>query len=198
MNQSLIHTARLIPGRTVLGHIVILLVMMFIVMGQRGEAQKLSFGEKPLQFEGIQAPTHKSAKMLDDLEVRYPDSAIRTGMQGIATVAAFIDEKGYVIYGEVERSSGHELLDKAALEAVEHGNFKAAWRDNHPVGSRVTIPVEFRLPDADDFSVDKDAGALHDDVQQLKKSKKYIEDEQRKLEMEIQRLRARQDSLKKK
>ncbi len=185
---------RNLPGRLIFRALAAAALLTLYVSGL--QAQKLSFGERPPNFDGVQAPTHKSAALLEPLDVVYPDSAVDARMQGIALVATYIDEKGIVSYGEVEKSSGYPLLDRAALDAVRQGNFKAAWRDNHPVGSRISIPVEFRLPDSEDWNVDKSEGELKEDVEHLRQSKKNIQDEAAKLEEELKRLKAQQDSLK--
>lgn len=49
--------------------------------------------------------------------------------------------------GEVrlERSSGHEMLDEAALEAVQRWRFEPAKEADAPVDSWAIIPIEFKL-----------------------------------------------------
>jgi len=48
----------------------------------------------------------------------YPREAVERGLQGEATVLIFLDEGGNVIAARLERSSGHALLDDAAVRAA--------------------------------------------------------------------------------
>jgi protein TonB len=47
---------------------------------------------------------------------------------------------------KIEKSSGYERLDRAAVEAVRRWRFKPATREGQPVAARVNIPVQFKLP----------------------------------------------------
>jgi protein TonB len=47
----------------------------------------------------------------------------------------------------VKRSSGYEILDKAAMEAVERWKFKPAMADGFPVEGEVEVPIRFKLTD---------------------------------------------------
>ena len=67
------------------------------------------------------------------------------GLEGEVVVRAEIDESGDPLEPSVWRSSGHPLLDRAALEAVRRWRFKPAERNGKPVGAVVQIPVSFRL-----------------------------------------------------
>jgi protein TonB len=61
------------------------------------------------------------------------------------TISAFIDETGVVVSAEVLSSSGHAVLDQAALDAVRRALFDPAERGARPVSSRLIIPFRFRL-----------------------------------------------------
>jgi len=171
---------------------VFLFLFILIVPAQ---AQPLTHGEKPEGFEGTQAPTERPAKLVTPLEVRYPDSALREQRQGVAIVAAWIDEKGYVVYAELWRASGHADLDAEALRAVVAGDFKPAWRDGKPCASRISAPVEFRLRrDEDDYDAAKTGEQLQQDAEELRRAKKMLEEEQRQLEEELERLKKEQQT----
>lgn len=45
----------------------------------------------------------------------------------------------------LERSSGHDALDEAAMDAVQHWRFVAAKEGDKAVDSWVIIPIEFKL-----------------------------------------------------
>jgi protein TonB len=60
-----------------------------------------------------------------------------------ATVAA----SGECTRADLRRSSGHAILDEAALRAVRGWRFVPALRDGRPVAAGVDIPIVFRLED---------------------------------------------------
>ncbi|MDD3483692.1 energy transducer TonB [Azovibrio restrictus] len=70
----------------------------------------------------------------------YPLEAIAQGLEGEALVQIFLDEQGHVIAARIERSSGHALLDQAALRAAR------ALRSLPADGlEEAVLPVRFRL-----------------------------------------------------
>lgn len=70
----------------------------------------------------------------------YPEEAIRQGLQGEALVLLVLDEGGHVVAARIEESSGHALLDEAALKAVRRLRTLPA---DAPAES--LLPVRFRL-----------------------------------------------------
>lgn len=78
----------------------------------------------------------------------YPREAIEQGLEGQATVLLFLDESGNVIAARLERSSGHALLDDAAVSAARTvkalpASAPGAREDNAP--REALLPVRFRL-----------------------------------------------------
>lgn len=70
----------------------------------------------------------------------YPREAIEQGIEGEATVLLFLDESGDAIAARLEVSSGHALLDDAAVRAAR--SLRAL-----PGGAprEALLPVRFRL-----------------------------------------------------
>ena len=70
----------------------------------------------------------------------YPREAIEQGIEGEATVLLFLDESGNAIAARLEASSGHALLDDAAVRAARtlRGLPSGAPRE-------ALLPVRFRL-----------------------------------------------------
>lgn len=70
----------------------------------------------------------------------YPEEAIARGLEGEAIVRLFLDESGNAIAARLEGSSGHPILDEAAVRA-------ARTVRSLPAGtpSEVLLPVRFRL-----------------------------------------------------
>ena len=98
------------------------------------------------------APSLEAPMFLTDPDYRsppkppvYPQRAIRFGQEGTAMVRAQLSERGDVIDVELRESSGHALLDKAALKAVRQWLFKPAKRDGRAVLATVDLPVRFKL-----------------------------------------------------
>lgn len=62
---------------------------------------------------------------------RYPDEALQMNMTGVVTLIYSISREGRLIRVDVEKSSGHALLDRAALDAVRRTRFESmpddAW-----------------------------------------------------------------------
>jgi protein TonB len=73
-------------------------------------------------------------------ELPYPPEAIARGLQGEALVLLFLDAAGNVIAARIESSSGHALLDEAAVRAARS---LRALPDSAP--REALLPVRFRL-----------------------------------------------------
>lgn len=76
---------------------------------------------------------------------RYPSGLIRQGLQGETLLRVRVGIDGRPARIEIERSSGHRELDRAALAAVRRWRFHPATEAGQPVPSWVIVPVGFRL-----------------------------------------------------
>ena len=74
---------------------------------------------------------------------RYPRRAIELGQQGIVTLHAKIMPNGEPDKLKIAESSGHRLLDKAALSAVKKWEFEPTLRNGNAITSWVSVPVRF-------------------------------------------------------
>ena len=83
--------------------------------------------------------------LLADLE--YPTIARQAGLEGMVVVIVLIDETGKPVRTRVAKSV-HEVLDKAAQEAVMKQRFEPGRQRNRPVRVEMAIPVRFQLTDA--------------------------------------------------
>ena len=79
-------------------------------------------------------------KKLDNAGQFYPAQAIAQGLEGEVQVLLIIDESGTVSAARVEQSSGHAILDEAALRAVR--SLRSLPAD---APREVVLPVRFRL-----------------------------------------------------
>lgn len=87
------------------------------------------------------APTSGVNKPAPD----YPELARKRGQEGVVRIRCQVDATGMVTATSVAVSSGHRLLDEAALKAVKKWRFKPAASNGVPVSGSVVVPVEFRL-----------------------------------------------------
>ena len=73
-------------------------------------------------------------------QLLYPPEAIERGLQGEALVLLFLDASGNAIAARLESSSGHVLLDEAAVRAART---LRSLPDSAP--REALLPVRFRL-----------------------------------------------------
>jgi protein TonB len=73
-------------------------------------------------------------------DLPYPAEAIERGWQGEALVLLFLDNSGNAIAARLEASSGHAILDDAAVRAARQ---LRALPDSAP--REALLPVRFRL-----------------------------------------------------
>lgn len=75
----------------------------------------------------------------------YPPRSIELGQQGEVVVRVRLEPDGSAAEIKLWRSSGHGLLDRAALTAVHGWHFMPAMRGGRPIAAWVEIPVRFHL-----------------------------------------------------
>ena len=77
--------------------------------------------------------------------VKYPRIAKRRGIEGQVLVEIWIDESGKQVKQNLLKSSGTEILDDAALEAIKRWRFSSHIVDGQAIAHRVQVPVRFKL-----------------------------------------------------
>ncbi len=75
----------------------------------------------------------------------YPVMAKRRGYQGEVVLHVLVDSRGSVSEIEIKATSGHSILDRAALAAVKRWRFFPAIAGGKPVAMWVDVPIDFRL-----------------------------------------------------
>lgn len=78
---------------------------------------------------------------------RYPYGARRNGIEGRVVLLVEVPPDGIGGTVVVKASSGHAILDEAAVAAVRRWRFRPASRDGQPVASLIELPIRFRLRD---------------------------------------------------
>lgn len=93
------------------------------------------------------APTLIGAvSYLDAPPPRYPTAAIRKGWQGEVLLLVTIGVDGRAEAVEVQRSSGHGVLDRGAIEQVQRRwRFRPLIENGLPSRSRALVPISFSL-----------------------------------------------------
>lgn len=79
---------------------------------------------------------------------KYPRIARRRGYEGTVVLEVFVDESGRPKKVVLFSSSGHTLLDKAALKAVRNWRFQPGRIDGISEAMNVKVPVRFQLKDS--------------------------------------------------
>ena len=75
----------------------------------------------------------------------YPAEARSLNQEGVVMVGVVVSAAGDPSEVSVHRSSGHALLDDAAVRAVRRWRFEPARTAGLPVTSHVEVPVRFNL-----------------------------------------------------
>jgi protein TonB len=77
----------------------------------------------------------------------YPEEARLRGWHGRVVLAVIVSPEGGVASIRVRSSSGHPLLDEAALRAVRRWRFEPGRRAGQAVAAAAEVPIRFRLTD---------------------------------------------------
>lgn len=77
----------------------------------------------------------------------YPAIAKSRGWQGKVMLKVQVSAEGSALQVSVDTSSGHEMLDESAVEAVTKWKFIPAKRGDNAVASTVIVPIIFTLRD---------------------------------------------------
>lgn len=75
----------------------------------------------------------------------YPRLARQRGWEGLVALGVRVSAAGEVLEVWVEQSSGHGVLDRAALNAVQSWRFRPAREGMRAVAGVARVPIEFRL-----------------------------------------------------
>ena len=84
-----------------------------------------------------------AAEVQRQLERRYPAILRDAGIGGTVSVWLRIDERGGVLETRIERTSGYEAFDEAALGVARSMRFSPAWNRDRRVPVWVAVPVRF-------------------------------------------------------
>ncbi len=83
--------------------------------------------------------------VLRRIQPLYPLIAKKSGWEGTVLVRVTVEKNGRASQVDVSRSSGHKVLDDAALKAIKRWTFRPAQDGNIRIRSVVVIPLKFSL-----------------------------------------------------
>ena len=95
-----------------------------------------------------EAQSTTSVGVLRSVHPRYPRIAKKSGWEGTVLVRVTVEKNGRASRVDVSRSSGHKVLDDAALKAIKRWTFRPARDGNIPIRSVVVIPLKFSLKES--------------------------------------------------
>jgi protein TonB len=87
----------------------------------------------------------EGANYLKNPRPAYPGRARREGWEGTTLLRVQVGPSGKPTSILVQRSSGRELLDEAASEAVSEWSFVPATQGGKAVSGWVSVPIVFKL-----------------------------------------------------
>ena len=86
-----------------------------------------------------------AADLSDNQPPEYPVEAVRRRLEGVVLLELHVAVSGTIDQVEVLESSGHAILDRAAVEAVVTWRGTPAKRWGRAVATIERLPIRFRL-----------------------------------------------------
>lgn len=91
-------------------------------------------------------PVEKEPVVVRKVEPKYPELAMRAGLEGKVWVKIWVDKEGKPKQVVVIKSDA-EIFNEAAVEAAKQFLFTPAYMNNGPVAVWVSVPFRFKLAD---------------------------------------------------
>ncbi len=91
-------------------------------------------------------PASANAGYLHNPAPEYPALAMRRGWEGRVMLGVHVLPSGKPSEIKIQKSSGRDQLDEAAISAVKRWSFLPARQGNDPVDGWVSVPIDFKLP----------------------------------------------------
>ena len=114
-----------------------------ITEGIGGENVEIMIDEgPPADF----VPVEKEPVPIKKVEPKYPELAMRAGLEGRVWVKIWVDKEGKAKQVVVLKSDA-EIFNEAAVEAAKQFVFTPAYMNNGPVSVWVSVPFKFKLAD---------------------------------------------------
>jgi protein TonB len=91
-------------------------------------------------------PYEKEPQIVKKVEPKYPELAMRAGLEGKVIVKIWVDKEGKVKQVVVLKSDA-EIFNEPAIDAAKQFVFTPAYMNNGPVAVWVSFPFRFKLTD---------------------------------------------------
>jgi protein TonB len=91
-------------------------------------------------------PVEKEPVPVKKVEPKYPELAMRAGLEGKVWVKIWVDKEGRPKQVVILKSDA-EIFNEPAVEAAKQWVFTPAYMNNGPVAVWVSIPFRFKLAD---------------------------------------------------
>jgi protein TonB len=91
-------------------------------------------------------PVEKDPVVIKKVEPKYPELAMRAGLEGKVWVKIWVDKEGKPRQVVVLKSDA-EIFNEPAVEAAKQFLFSPAYMNNGPVAVWVSVPFKFKLAD---------------------------------------------------
>jgi protein TonB len=108
--------------------------------GSSSIEQNLIIDEEPPDF----VPYEKEPTVIKRIEPKYPELALRAGLEGNVFVKVWVDKEGKVRKAVIQKSDA-PIFEEPAKEAAVQWVFTPALMQKGPVSVWVSIPFRFRL-----------------------------------------------------
>jgi len=153
-------------------HKYVFLILSFIFMSCAGNLD--------LSRQNFTPPSLKNQPRL-----LYPKNAQENSYTGNAKVVMIISETGNVKNAKIEKSSGSNILDSAAVRYCKSLLFNPAVRNNKPVYSRMEMTIKFDLSDQA-WDAKKYVAAVHNLYGRINQLNQFITENNRAQKNEIE------------
>ncbi len=105
--------------------------------------------EQPKPTESSPAPVpfvavESQPEIIKREPAKYPDIAVKMGIEGRVTVEVTVDPQGKPTQAKVVKTTS-DIFNEAAIEAVMKYQFKPAMMSTGPVTAKVYVPISFTL-----------------------------------------------------
>jgi periplasmic protein TonB len=95
--------------------------------------------------EDIIEPPRFGVSYLNNPAPDYPSMSRRLGEEGRVLMKVLVSAEGSAEDVQIEKTSGSERLDNAAVNAVKRWRFIPAKKNNQPLSAFVLVPMKFSL-----------------------------------------------------
>lgn len=114
------------------------------IMTDASPVQKHEEAKQAAAPSAVTTPVFDAA-YLNNPPPHYPSEAKHRSIEGRVVLDVRVSAEGHATHVSVDDSSGSDLLDEAALEAVSNWKFIPASANGENVASSVRVPVVFKL-----------------------------------------------------